>query len=437
MSGVVHVADWVVPVSAPPLRNGAVWIEGGRIRLVGTAAEVRAAADGAEEIRWPGTLLPGLVNAHTHLQYTSMAEVGRGSYTGFEDWSRAFQVVYDLPDHDWGASAADGVRQAIAAGTTALADVVTDPPALSALRDAGAHGIAYWEVMAWVDHTWNAGGARETVDLLHDHGLDGTGLSPHAPYSLDTGVLTDVVRLAREMGIRQHLHLAESAWEDSYTLTGTGQLAEQWRAWGYGEFALLRKGGAGQRPVEYAESIDALGPTMHIAHGIYTDAADREILRRHGTAIALCPRSNAVIGLDEAPVAAYLREGNVVGVGTDSLSSSPSLDLLGETRELVRIARAQGYTERDLHARILDAVTRGGARAMGLDAGEGRLGVLEPGAMADIAVSEVTAASADDLIAALTEDGEGRNLATIIEGTIRWTHDRLQSSSTAEPSTPA
>jgi cytosine/adenosine deaminase-related metal-dependent hydrolase len=233
-------------------------------------------------------------------------------------------------------------------------------------------------------------------------------------------VLSDLTPLSQELGVRRHLHLAESAWEAEYTMHGRGDLAEQWRRWGYDGFHLLRNGGSALRPVAYAETIGALGDDVHIAHGIYVDADDRATLRRSGTSVALCPRSNAVIGLDEAPVADYLREGNAIAVGTDSLSSTPSLDLLGDVAELYRIARAQGYAESDLHQRLLAAATLGGAAAMGATSGSEAFGALVAGSLADLAVLEVSAETADDVTAAIVEAGEGSALATIISGEVRW-----------------
>lgn len=419
----LHLAPWVLPVVGEPVRHGGVLVRGERIVAVdrgGTLlARVHAEHPEARVQEWAGAIVPGLVNAHSHLQYTCMASVGAGRYAGFEDWSRAFQVVYEQP-HDWGASAADGREIAVSTGTTAIADIVTDLDALGVLEAGRVHGIAYWELMSLLEDDWRGSGRAITAELVRTSGVTRIGLSPHAPYSLDTPVLSDLTPLSQELGVRRHLHLAESAWEAEYTMHGRGDLAEQWRRWGYDGFHLLRNGGSALRPVAYAETIGALGDDVHIAHGIYVDADDRATLRRSGTSVALCPRSNAVIGLDEAPVADYLREGNAIAVGTDSLSSTPSLDLLGDVAELYRIARAQGYAESDLHRRLLAAATLGGAAAMGATSGSEAFGALVPGALADLAVLEVSAGTADDVTAAIVEAGEGSALATIISGEVRW-----------------
>lgn len=416
----VHIAPWVLTGRPDAIRHGAVAVTGGRIVAVGTQRDVRRAVESTTEIvEWRGTLTPGLINAHTHLQYTEMADLGRTSHASFEEWSEVFEAVYAQP-HDWRQSAQNGLDAMIRTGTTAAGDVVTHVEALDVLQAGGLHGIAYWEVMAWHAADWADHGRRQTIELLC--GVDGAsvGLSPHAPYSLDTEVLSDLGVLARQHGIRSHLHLAESAWEFDYVASGSGPLADQWRQWGYAEFSLLRDGGIEQRPVPYAASVGALGPDSHIAHGIYVDADDRATLRRHDTAVALCPRSNAVLGLDEAPVAAYLQEGNAIAVGTDSLASSPSLDVLADVAALHGIARRQGYREPDLHQRLFEAVTVGGAAAMGL---ADRIGTLELGKLADMAVFDVDMTTAADTVAAIVESGQGRAIATIVAGETRYARD--------------
>jgi cytosine/adenosine deaminase-related metal-dependent hydrolase len=429
MTLTLHRAPVVLPVSAPPIADGAVVVRGDTIVEVGPHDDVAARwadAAGLRRLEWQGALAPGLVNAHTHLQYTDMAAVGQGGYQGFETWMSAFMELYPLP-RDWGASAADGARQALRSGTTAVAEIVTDVEAARATHEAGLHGVAYWEVLGWTNAAWAHGGRETVIEQLRAlPEPPPAGISPHAIYSLDTDVLRDLNTLAGELGVRQHIHAAESAWEDAYVRTGTGDLAERWRANGRGEFALLQGGGVGHGVIAYLDSVGSLNPQTHLAHVIYVDADDRRLLRERGVSVALCPRSNAVIGLDAPPVAAFLREGNPLSVGTDSLSSSPSLNLLDDVAALYRLARAQGYAERDLHSRLFAAATAGGARALGLDAGGAPTGALEPGYRADLAVFPVAAAAPDDALAELVEIGSAAATATFVGGESRWIEPALE-----------
>ncbi|MFF5207905.1 amidohydrolase family protein [Streptosporangium sp. NPDC000396] len=406
----IHSAPLILPVSAPVLREGAMVVRHGRIAALGQRREIVDAWPGEEETRWDGTIVAGLVNAHTHLQYTHMAEVGRRRYASFEEWSTAFDDVYSGSSIDWAASARDGARQVLRSGTTSAADVVTDLVAATALRDTGLGGLPYLETLGDTDAGWAASGRERFVALLEQAGLP-MGISPHAPYTLDTGTLRDLARLARSRGLRLHIHLAEGEHEREYTVSGTGPLARMVRELEF-DFAILREGGTGLTPAAFLDELGVLGPECHIAHGVHLDADDRALLRARGTAVALCPRSNRTVGMDGPDVAALLAEGNPVAVGTDSLSSAPSLDLLEDVAVLRDLAVRQGYRAADLDRRLVEAATLGGARALGIPGG------LGPGGPADFAVFDI--AGGREPYRALIEEGAGRCVATITSGKMAW-----------------
>ena len=438
MTGIrVFSAALVLPVTAPAIPDGAVAVRDGRVLHVGDRAWVldalRERGEEFSETHSDGILVPGLVNAHTHLQYTGMAEVGQGRYRGFEDWAKAFDAVYD-GRHDWHADAVAGAQQLLASGVTAAADVVTDLEAVGVLRDAGLHGIAYWEVMSWEDAAWRDYG-RDQVQAELDRipTTPGAGLSPHAPYSLDTLPLHEIPDIVRERGLRLHIHLGESQFEGERIPDDGGERHENWRFAGVQSFRALRELGFGTSATEFVDQLGVLGPDCHIAHGVYVTEGDRRLLRLRGTSVALCPRSNDVIGLEPPPVADYLREGNAIAVGTDSLSSSPSLDLMADVGVLCRLARSQGYAADDLHQRLLAAATLGGARALGLDVGPRRVGQFGVGAVADLAFFDIAVGSTEralrDALAELIEAGAGRCAATYVDGRHRWSRpDRHETS---------
>ncbi|MEU6998596.1 amidohydrolase family protein [Nonomuraea sp. NPDC046570] len=410
----IHSAPLVLPMSGPPVADGTVTVADGRIVRVGR---------GRGDVHWDGVLVAGLVNAHTHLQYTGMAEVGRRVYDSFEEWSHTFDRAYfgGGPGSwdpltrkgvwDWAAGAREGIAQSLRYGTTAVADIVTD---LEALVGSPLGGVTYLETLGDSDQTWREAGRAHFLRLLE--GLDGrTGVSPHAPYTLDSGVIADVAALARDRGRRLHVHLAESANEREYTLRGTGPLADLARSYEF-DFSILRDGGTGLAPVAYLDSLGVLGPDCHIAHGVDLGPEDRALLRARGTAVALCPRSNRTLGLPGPGVAALLAEGNRIAVGTDSLSSSPSLDLLADVAALRELALGQGYQGADLDRRLVEAATLGGAAALGLD---GEIGCLRPGSRADFAVFDLEPDGREPY-RRLVGQGPGRCVATVIGGEVVW-----------------
>ena len=409
----VYSANLVIPVTAPEIPDGAVAVRGDRIIHVGerkwVIAALRDEGTAFTEEHWDGVLTPGLVNAHTHLQYTGMADVGAAHYLGFEDWVAAFDAVYDAGPQDWLAASLRGAQLALRSGTTSMADVVTDIEAAPALAKSGMHGIAYWEVMGWSNKDWQDHGRTQTLgDLEKIPRIPGAGVSPHAPYSLEVQPLLEVPDLVRNLGLRLHIHLGEAHFERE-TRSEAG-----WASRAPESFKDLRRSGVGVSSTEFVDQLGVLGPDCHIAHGVYMSARDRALLRARGTSVALCPRSNIVIGLDAPPIADYLREGNQISVGTDSLSSSPSLDLLEDVQTLYSLAREQGYHGSDLHARLFMAATLGGAGSLGLRAGKYRAGQLAVGAMADLAFFEV--GSLEELV----EAGAGTARRTILAGKERY-----------------
>ena len=429
MTATLHTAP-VVVTNAPTagsdavgvIRDGAVLIDNGVIADVGPAADLAAKHPVAKRRDHAGVLTPGLVNAHSHLQYAAYADLA-SSGLPFSPWiAQMVERRMVTTDEQWAESARIGAFLALRSGTTAVADIVTDIPALAPIARSGLRGISYVEALGADDDQWNADRSGEVNNALNVAMAQTrtAGISPHSLYTLSRHAFTESMRRGRELGLRAHTHLAESADEVEFVAVGTGLLADMANNIGW-KMDAISCGGFAHTPTTELDGLEGLGADVHVAHGVHCDSADRALLRERGTAVAICVRSNKILGAGRPPIADYLAEGSPIGIGTDSLASSPSLDLLEEARAARDLAHSQGYDLPDLNARIWQAITLGGAFCLGLDGRElsgsraDQVGVLAVGALGDLAVFDVP--TQGDPFAALIDHGAGECVATVLGGT--------------------
>jgi cytosine/adenosine deaminase-related metal-dependent hydrolase len=360
-------ADWVVPVEGPPIRDGAVAIDDqtGTIAAVGSRDELGDSVHYEEAV-----ILPGFVNAHTHLEYDVYAGFGDG--LGFADWIGLHvqrKARIDLADME--AIARLGALECLRSGVTTVGDCSFSGAAATACADLGLRGIVFLEVFG-ADET----PIRERFEPMRERlaGLPETvrlGISPHAAYTCTV----DLYRASAELGLPVATHLAESAAETEFLRSGTG-------AWeSFAEMLVPPPGTTGIRALAEA---GLLGPNVIAAHCVEVDEEEIALLSEHDVAVAHCPRSNGILGCGVAPLAALREAGIRVCIATDSPASTPSFDMFDEMRAAIVGARArEGRPDALTAADALELATLGGARALGLD---DSLGSLAPGKSADLTI---------------------------------------------------
>jgi cytosine/adenosine deaminase-related metal-dependent hydrolase len=367
----ILTASWVLPVTSPPLRGGRVAVEGGRVAWVGRAGD-------ALEPRAPvrdlgrGVLLPGLVNAHCHLELSHLS--GRVPFgPGFVPWVE--EVVASRA-----AFGEEVVRSAAAAaiaslqerGTVAIGDVSNALPHLDLLASSRLRAVVFLELLAWdpakaqATMAWADERSSAVASSLRP-GLE-VRLGAHAPHS----VSPDLLRLLVARGGPAAIHLAESPDEAAFLGRGGGRWPSFLAKRGLGHVAFPPPGDS---PVRYADRLGVLHPRLVAAHGVQVDAADRETLARRGVHVVLCPRSNRNLGVGEADVPALVAAGVRLALGTDSLASVETLDVLDDAVVLRR--RFAGLDP----AAVVRMATLGGAEALGL----ADLGAIAPGRRAALA----------------------------------------------------
>ena len=373
----VH-ARWVVPVTAPPIENGTVAVEGDRIVWVGRRA---AAPAGADFEAGNALLMPGLVNAHTHLELTTLR--GAIEAVEFPRWISSLLAARRgaLTDEHLYGGACRGIAEGLRAGITTYADTCESGVVLRALRAMGARGIMYQEVFGPdpAQCGESLGGLAEKIDRLRSEqtSLVRLGVSPHAPYSVSDQLFAATCAWARGEELPVAIHAAESAAEMALVRDADGPFADSLRG------RRIEVAPRGRSPIAMLERVGALDRRTLLIHCVCLDAEDIAAIADAGCAAAHCPASNAKLGHGLAPVGDLLRAGVDVGLGSDSVASNNRMDILEEARLAVLLHRARAARGSALSAsQALELATMGGARALRMD---GEIGSLQAGKAADLA----------------------------------------------------
>jgi cytosine/adenosine deaminase-related metal-dependent hydrolase len=353
---IVH-ADAVVTGDADSIPDGAVVVDGARVVDVGPASDVLPRHAGASVERVRGVLLPGLVNAHTHIELSALrGQVPGGA--GFVPWlERLLGARMAMePEQDSGAIDA-AVGEIDAFGTAAVGEVTNSLASVRALAKRGIAGSVFHEVFGVEREPLE----RRVSDLRQQleetvGAWPGPDLvyapAPHTLFSTHADVVRRLVEDARRSGVRTTLHLAEHAPERSYLERGAGPIKDFFRS--RLKLPEERMAWPGKSPVLFADELGALG--LHVLGVHLTDATSEELalVARREAPVVFCPRSNLYIETRLPPLLAARAAGISPALGTDSLASNSSLDVLAESRaladrfptvparELVRMATWQG-----------------------------------------------------------------------------------------------
>lgn len=308
----------------------------------------------------PGVLVPGLVNAHLHLELSWVDAGGLPEQQGLVPWVDALlaRIWQWTDDTTWQQAVHAGARSLVEAGTTLVSDVSNSGRTAEVLAEHGLGGVVQHEFYT-LDHPAIAP-MVERIDAYAPREVDRVTVrpAPHAPYSSDPRIVEAVVRWGARHAHAppSTIHLAEDPEELRFLADRTGAWADQLdrleRDWAHWQ-------APGLGPVEWLASLGALGPDMLLVHGVLLTPAERQQVREAGAAVCLCPRSNLAITGQLPDVPGLLRDGVRLCLGTDSLASSPDLDVLGEVPVLAR-----AFPDVPL-ATWLRLASEGGARALG------------------------------------------------------------------------
>ena len=363
----------VAPMAGAPIDDGAVVVEGNKIAGVGRFADVKRDHSGEVLDLGEQILLPGLINAHCHLDYTILR--GKiGPQRSFADWIVAINAAKAaLSETDFVDSITAGLAEARKYGTTTLLNLEAFPEVLPRLPRPR---LRVWWCAEMIDIRRRVN-ARELFESLHDFlrshrdWLGGVGLAPHAPYTASSQLYRDASETARKEGVPLTTHLAESSEEMQMFRDASGPA-----------FDFLKSIGrpmddcGHETPLSFVMRNQPISEDWIVAHLNELSEGDFETLARAPKfQIVHCPRSHSFFG--HAPFALdRLRAlGFNICLGTDSLASNSSLSLFAEMRELLRKEPALSPRE------VLAMVTVKAARALGLG---NVLGQIRPKFHADL-----------------------------------------------------
>ena len=359
-------AAWVVPIAAPPLRDGWVEVDRGRIVAVGQKREHAV----PEQDLGAVALMPGLVNAHTHLDLSHL----RGHIPAsdqFVTWVRGVMAARrSRPDPDASdvvAAVRGGIDEAVRSGTALIGDISNTLVTHGPLVESPLSAVLFYELIRFnaPDPAGFVADASKRIDALAANDHVRASLAAHAPYSVAPSVFREI---RDAMHARPHLpcsvHLAESREETEFIATGGGE----WRTF-------LEQVGSwdpswtppGLSPVQYLDAGGFLTPRSIAVHGVQMSPADLARLAARGTTLVTCPRSNAYTGAGTPPIASFYASGVRIAVGTDSLASTPDLNMFAELATMRAVAPTVSASK------LLESATLQGARALGFAADFGSL----------------------------------------------------------------
>ena len=380
-------ASWIVPIAEPPIRDGWIAVDRDRIAAYGTHGShlhgsARAAGDSEVDLG-SVAILPGLVNAHTHLELSHLREaVPPGPE--FIAWIRGILAACNGSGT---ASASDilaaidvAIAESVASGTAVVGDISNTLVPFGPLVRSPLAAVVFYELIrfnapdpaAFVEHACRALEALVPTERVR------ASLAAHAPYSVAPLVFRAIRRaIDRDPFAPCSVHLSESKAEIEFIRTGGGpwrQLLEEIGAWDPTWVA------PGVSPVQFLDDSGFLDARVLAVHGVQMTAPDLKRLVARGTTLVTCPRSNRHTGAGTPPIAEFYASGVRVAVGTDSLASAPDLNVFSEL-EMMRALAPSVPAEK-----LLESATAVGARALGFDAD---YGTIEPGKLARLLAVEV------------------------------------------------
>lgn len=396
----IITAAYALPMTngCPVVKDGAIAVELGKIMAFGTLAELETRFPDAEIKEYSDEiLLPGLVNAHCHLDLIDFqeqalveADIALPSQDFIDQIISSIEYKHDADPNKVIAGVQKGIDRLIETGTTCIGDMTHFEGSFHLLAEAGLRAVVFPEILA--GRTEAAQARFEVALALVDKYTDAShdrirvGLGPYAPYLLSRNLLKIISQHAREAGIQLQIHAAESFAEMEFFFDSQGPIAtELFPSLGWQELPPAQH----KTPIQYLSEIGFLEAPATIIGGLHLAANDFPILRRQLTRIVYCPNTNEAMKHGSFPYGKLREFGIPLGLGTDLWGSRKGFSLWDE----MRTALSTGSSPLPTPKEALQMATIGGARCLGLDH---LTGTLEEGKKADYILIHAPEFSNDD-----------------------------------------
>jgi len=365
-------ARWIIPVTSDPIPNGLLHIEDDRI----VAVEQGRAGQGTRDLG-NVAILPGLVNAHTHLELSAIKTPLGHPGISIVDWISQLVATRQTEEYAPTEAVRRGLQESAAAGVVAVGDIVQGA---FAATDTSIATTSFLELIGPTEER-AAEALKKATDYVgagQGRGAYHQGLSPHAPYSLRPEVLEGACHLSKQHQVPVAFHLAESREEMMLLQEGAGpfrELLERFNSWD------PEVQHAGRRPLDFLQTLAAADRSL-VIHGNYLDEEEIGFIadQHDRMSVVYCPRTHQWFQHDPYPLQTMLAAGVNVAFGTDSRASSPDLNLLQEMRTVAE------YHPDVPPEKIVEMGTMAGAKSLGH---ESDLGSLQPGKLARFTVVQL------------------------------------------------
>jgi cytosine/adenosine deaminase-related metal-dependent hydrolase len=387
-----------------PINNGAIAINQGTILAVGPAERIIKKYPGHRVVHLENSvLLPGLVNLHTHLELPPLLDIIRAKT--FSDWVlNLIKKKKELTAGDYAIAATQNIKTLIHTGTTTVAEICTQNVSHVLLKQSGLRAVIFHEVIS-MNPLSPVPRIASLVSRPSSQLLE-TGISPHAPHTVSERVLREIKKIALKKNLRLCMHVAESKDETRLLQGKKSGFEKLYKAAGWDRSWAP----SADSPFEYLHELGLLGPRFLAVHAVQVTDQDICLIKKSSVPIAHCPRSNRETGVGKMPLKKYFDAGISVGIGTDSLASSPSLNMWDEMRYALRIHQRDGITAQD----IVTLSTIGGAKALDMNRDTGS---LEPGKRADIIAVPLPGKNTGDIYSDLLRETKSC-IMTMVDGKI-------------------